>query len=145
MLSSDANRKLSALDRGLIEQRIHAFFGMRVRGEVEGIASVAAPDCVYISKNWLGGPADIRREGREACLDWARQLNSMLEMLKMELLHLLIDGDQAVACRRITYRNLGSRRVEEVIVCSYMRFRSGEFLELVDYPDTLAMSRLLGD
>lgn len=145
MLSSDANSKLTALDRDLIEKRIHAYWYMRTRGDVIEIAALIAPDCVYISKNWMSGPVEIRREGREACLEWARHINSMIETLKMEVLHLLIDGERAVACRRITYRNLGSRRVEDVIVCSYMRFRGGEMVELVDYPDTLAMSRLLGD
>lgn len=145
VLTSDANRKLSVLDRELIEKRIHAYWGMRSRGEVIEIASLIAADCVYVSKNWLGGPADIRREGREACFEWARHINAMVETLKMKVLRLLIDGEQAVACRRMTYRNRGSRHVVEVIVTSYMRFRGGEMLELIDYPDPLAMRRLMGD
>ncbi len=145
MLTSNANRQLSELDRDLIEQRIHAFWGMRRRGEVAELASLVAEDCVYVGRTWVGHPADIRREGREACLEWARELSRMAVTVKMEVLHLLIDGEQAVACRRITFRDPGSQRTEDVMVCSFMRFRNGEMAELIEYPDMIAISRLFAD
>lgn len=144
LLTSDANRELSALDRDLIEQRIRAMWDMRRRGDSANVAKLLAHDCVYVGKTWLGKPADIRREGRDACIEWARQLNSMVQSIEMEVLDLVIDGEQAVACRRIKMREPGGGRVEEVIVCSYMRFRGGEIVEIVEFPDTLAITRLLG-
>ncbi len=145
MLTSDANRQLSTLDRDLIERRIRAMWDMRRRGQIAELASLLAPDCVYVGKTWFGKPAPIRREGRAACLEWARQLNAMFTSVDMKILYLVIDGDQAAACRRIRMREPGGGRLEDVIVCSFMRFRGGAVVEIVEYPDTLAMARLLGD
>lgn len=145
VLTSDANRELVALDRDLIEQRIRAMWELRRRGEVKEVGALLAHDCVYSGKTWFGKPVSIRREGREACLEWARQINAMVQNVGMTVLNLVIDGEQAAACRRIKLRERGSGRVEEVVVCSYMRFRGGEVVEIVEYPDTLAIMRLLGD
>lgn len=145
MLSSDANSKLASIDRDLIEQRIRAMWDMRRRGEVAAVASLLAEDCVYVGKTWLGRPSDIRREGRDACLEWAHQLNAMVRNVGMTVVYLVIDGEQAAACRRIRMREPGSSRVEEIIVCSYMRFRGGEIVEIVEHPDTLAIARLMAD
>ena len=144
VLTSDANRKLSSLERDLIERRIRAMWDMRRRGDVAGVARLLAQDCVYVGKTWFGKPVDIRREGREACLEWARQLNAMVQNVDMTVLYLVIDGEQAVACRRIRMREPGGGRIEEVIVCSFMRFRGGEVVEIIELPDTQAMIRLLG-
>lgn len=144
MLTSDANRQLSNLDRDLIEQRIRAMWAMRRRGEVAGVATLLAHDCVYAGKTWFGKPVDIRREGRDACLEWARHLDTMVRKIETTVLHLVIDGENVAACRRIKMREPGGSRVEEIVVCSFMRFRGGEIVEIVEYPDTLAMKRLLG-
>lgn len=144
VLTSDANRRLSALDRDLMERRIRDMWDLRRRGAVAEVAKLLAHDCVYVGKTWFGKPADIRREGRDACLEWARQLNSMVENVEMTVLYLVIDGEQAAACRRIRMREPGGGRTENIVVCSYMRFRGGEIAEIVEYPDTLAITRLLG-
>lgn len=144
VLTSNANRELSALDRDLIEQRIRAMWDMRRRGDSANVAKLLAEDCVYVGKTWLGKPANIRREGRDACIEWARQLSTMVTSIEMEVLNLVIDGEQAAACRRIKMREPGGSRIEEVVVCSFMRFRGGEIVEIVEFPDTLALTRLLG-
>lgn len=144
VLTSDANRELSALDRDLIEQRIRAMWDMRRRGDGAMVAKLLAHDCVYSGKTWIGKPADIRREGRDACIEWARQLSAMVQSVEMEVLDLVIDGEQAAACRRIKMQEPGGGRIEEVVVCSYMRFRGGEIVEINEFPDTLAITRLLG-
>lgn len=143
VLTSEANHQLASLDRELIEQRIRAMWDLRRRGAVESVAALLAHDCVYTGKTWFGKPVDIRREGRDACLEWARQLNAMVQNIDSEVLHLVIDGEQAAACRKIKMREQGCGRIEEVIVCSYMRFRGGEIVEIVEAPDTLAVRRLL--
>ena len=59
--------------------------------------------------------------------------------------YLIVEGEQAAACRRMKFRERGCGRIEEVVICSYTRFRGGEIVEIVEYPDTLAIMRLLGD
>ncbi|MCC2100705.1 MAG: nuclear transport factor 2 family protein [Hyphomicrobiales bacterium] len=145
MLTSNANRELVALDRELIEQRIRAMWDLRRRGAVESVAALLSHDCVYAGKTWFGRPVDIRREGRDACLEWARQLNAMVQNVDTQVLYLIIDGERAAACRKIKLRERGSGRIEEVVICSYMRFRSGEIVEIVEHPDTLAVKRLLAN
>ena len=145
MLTSDANRELSALDRELIEQRVRAIWEMRKRGEVEGCAPYLARDCVYVGKGLLRKHFSIRREGREAVLEWARQLNASVETLEMKVVDLVIDGNQVAACRHFRQRARGGGRAEDIIICSYIRFRGGEIVEIFEYPDTMAITRLLSD
>ena len=144
MLTSDAKRQLTDLDRDLIEQRIRAMWDMRQRGDTSEVAKLLAHDCVYVGKTWFGKPVDIRRDGRDACLEWARQINAMVQNVDMRVLYLVIDGERAAACRRIRVRETGGGRAEDVVICSFMRFRGGEIVEIAEYPDTLAITRLLG-
>ena len=145
VLTSDANNQLASLDRELIEQRVRALWELRSRGEVTSLASLLAHDCVYSGKTWFEKPVDIRRDGRDACLEWAHQLNAMVQHVETEILYLIIEGEQVAACRRMRFRERGCGRIEEVIICSYTRFRGGEIVEIVEYPDTLAVKRLLAN
>lgn len=145
VLTSDANHQLASLDRDLIKQRLRALWDLRSRGEVASLAALLAHDCVYSGKTWFEKPVDVRRDGRDACLEWAHQLNAMVQHVETEVLYLIVEGEQAAACRRMKFRERGCGRIEEVIICSYTRFRGGEIVEIVEYPDTLAIMRLLGD
>lgn len=145
MLTSDANRELIALDRDLIEQRLHAYFGLRERGETEPLASLLAEDCVYMGSTWVGQVVAVRREGREACLDFARRLRSIVEHEGSSLLYCVIDGDRAASARKVRLRARGTGRAGEVAICSYFRFHNGEIAEILDLADTEAITRLLQD
>mgnify|MGYP001012735241 FL=1 len=145
MLTSDANRKLSALDRDLVEQRLRAYWGLRGRGEIEAIGSFLAEDCAYSGTTWVGGIVPVRRRGREGILEFARHLRSIVEHLGTTFLDLVIDGDQAVASRKLKLRARGTGRVGEVTVCSYVRFRDGQMAEIVELTDDGSLTRLLRD
>lgn len=145
MLTSDANRRLSALDRDLIEQRLRAYWGLRGRGATESIASFLAEDCTYHGTTWAGRTVAVRREGRAGCVDFARQLRSVVEHVETTLVDLVIDGDQAAASRRLKLRARGTGRIGEIAVCSFVRFRDGQMIEIVELTDDEALTRLLRD
>ena len=145
MLTSDANRRLSELDRDLVEQRLRAYWGLRACGESEAIGSFLSEDCAYFGATWVGRMVSIRRDGREACIEFARHLRSIVEPLETTLLDLVIDGDQAAASRRLKLRARGTGRVGEVTVCSYVRFRDGQMVEIVELTDDDSLTRLLHD
>lgn len=145
VLTSDANRRLSALDRELVEQRLRAYWGLRGRGETESIASFLAEDCAYCGTTWVGGIVPVRRQGREGVLEFARHLRSIVEHLGTTFLDLVIDGDQAVASRKLKLRAQGTGRIGEVTVCSYVRFRDGQMAEIVELTDDESLTRLLHD
>lgn len=145
MLTSDAHHRLSALDRDLVEQRLRAYWGLRGRGETEAIGSFLAEDCAYCGTTWVGGIVPVRRTGRDACLEFTRHLRSIVEHLETTLLDLVIDGDQAVASRKLKLRACGTGRVGEVTVCSYVRFRDGQMAEIVELTDDESLTRLLHD
>lgn len=145
MLTSDANRRLSALDRELVEQRLRAYWRLRGQGETESIGPFLAEDCSYCGTTWVGRTVAVRREGREGCMDFARHLRSVVEHLETTLLDLVIDGDQAVASRKLKLRARGTGRIGEIMVCSYVRFRDGQMAEIVEMTDDGALTRLLHD
>lgn len=145
MLSSDANRRLSELDRDLVEQRLRAYWSLRARGEIEAAGSFLSDDCIYSGATWIGRMVSIRRDGREACIEFARHLRGIVEPLETTILDLVIDGDQAVASRRLKLRARGTGRIGEVIVCCYVRFRDGQMVEIVELTDGDSLTRLLHD
>ena len=145
MLNAKSLQRQNTIDRNLIERRIRAIWSCRAAGDFDGLRKYLAPDCVYIANTWIGHPATLRREGREACIDVVRQIHILLEVLEAETAELVIDGEQAAACRRTKMRNRGSGEVATLDICHFLRFRDGLLVEMTERTDTLGMIRLCGE
>lgn len=142
MQSEEVSRRLSEVDRNLIEQRIHALAEMRARGDIAGMLKYAAPDIVFNGGSWKTYPLHARCEGREACGELGRAVNVTYENLGMTINKMLIDGDKVALHRTARIRNRGTGRTVDVEICNFLRFRDGLVVEFSEYPDTAAVEQL---
>ena len=125
MQSEHASRRLSEVDRSLIEQRIHALAEMRARGDMAGMMKYAAPDIVFNGGSWKTYPLSARCEGRDACSELGRTVNVTYENLGVTINKMLIDGDSVALHRTARIRNRGAGRTVDVEICNFLRFRDG--------------------
>ena len=143
MESPDTSRKLAAIDRSLIEHRIHAIFERRAAGYLEGMCAYAAPDIVINGGTWPD-PFPKSVQGKDVCKAVMRQVNIFYENLGCQIRQLAIDGDRAAVHRVATIRNRGTGVVTEIDICDFLKCREGLVVEFSEYPDTLAVARLEG-
>ena len=144
MLTVSADKHLSDIDRRLVEQRLRAYWELPERRALEKRISYLAEDCVYSGQTWVGLPVQIRREGREALKEFINHIGGLVEHLETTIVELVVDGQQAAACRRLKLRARGTGRIGELSVCSFVRFRNGEIVEICDHVDSAAMARHAG-
>ncbi|MFV0280130.1 MAG: nuclear transport factor 2 family protein [Rhodoblastus sp.] len=145
MLTSDAKRKLSDLDRDLIEQRLNSFQVARQKGDMASIARLLAEDCAFRGATWVGQMAAVRRQGRAACLELFQQQHTLVECLEAHLTDLAIDASEAAVCCKVRLRSRGAGRVDEIAICSYIRFKDSEIIEIDELADNEALARLFRD
>ncbi|MFT4099187.1 MAG: nuclear transport factor 2 family protein [Rhodoblastus sp.] len=145
MLTVSADRHLSDIDRHLVERRLRAYWDLPTRHDIDKWMAFLAEDFVYIGQTWVGLPVKIRREGREGFREFTKHISSLVEYLETSVVELVVDGQQAAASRRLKLRARGTGRIGELSVCSFVRFRNGEIVEISDHVDSTAMARLLSD
>ena len=142
--TNEASRKLSEVDRELIEQRIHALADMRSRGDMAGMLEYAAPDIVFKGGSWRSYPLQTACSGKEACGEMGRAVNVTYENMGPVVNQVLIDGDKVAVHRTARIRNRGSGTTVTVDICNFLRFRDGLVVEFSEYPDTAAIAALEG-
>ena len=142
MQSDDTQKKLSDIDRELIERRIYELAELRARGDVAGMLRYAAPDIVIRCGDRRDYPFHAPREGKEAAGEFGHVVNIAYENLGSEITSLLIDGDRVALHRTATIRNRGTGNTVKIDFCNFLRFRDGLVVEFSEYADTAAFARL---
>ena len=142
MQSDDTQKKLSHIDRDLIERRIYELADLRARGDMAGMMRYAAPDIVIKCGVHRDYPFHACREGKDAAGDLGQAVNIAYENLGSEITSLLIDGDRVALHRTATIRNRGTGKSIKIDICNFLRFRDGLVDEFSEYADTAAFARL---
>jgi ketosteroid isomerase-like protein len=140
--SSETTRRLTELDRDLIERRVRRMVELRADGNISGMLEFAAPDIVYTNGSWKHYPFNGRREGKAAVGEMGRQINIFYENLGSTINKLLIDGDRVALHRTASIRNRGTGKSVSVDIWNFLRFRDGLIVEFSEYPDTQAFASI---
>jgi ketosteroid isomerase-like protein len=141
--SDETLRKLGALDRDLIERRVHALLEMRAAGDLRGMLDHAAEDIVYnVQGNWSAFPYTRPVRGKKLVAEALAMIAMQFENLGSVVHDLVIDGDRIALRRSAKLRHRGTGKVRDVEVADFLRFRDGLVVEFTEVVDSLALAQL---
>lgn len=113
-------------------QRIGACLDENVEWDVFGPSAV-----MQMCGRWRGRAAVVER--------FTTAVPSFIEFIRLERECLLVDGDRAAMCGRITSRHRESGRIVSHRVAHFVRFRDGKVVSFRSLNDTLdAAEQFLG-
>lgn len=143
MQSDDATRRLAALDRELIEQRIRAMARMHAEGDLNGLFSHVADDIVYyVQGNWMAFPYSKPIRGKKQVAQAMAMIAVPFETLGSVIHDVVIDGEKAAVRRTATVRHRGTGKIGEVDIADFIRFRDGLAAEFTEIADSAALAAL---
>ncbi|MDI9849309.1 nuclear transport factor 2 family protein [Rhodoblastus sp. 17X3] len=143
MQSDETLRKLGALDRELIERRVHALLEMRATGNLRGMLEYAAEDIVYnVRGNWAAFPYTRPVRGKKLVAEALTMISVQFENLGSDVHDLIIDGDRAAMRRTARIRHRGTGKVGTVDIADFVRFRDGLVVEFTEVADSMALAQL---
>jgi uncharacterized protein len=142
MQPPNAARKLSKIDRELIEVRVRALLDLRSNNNVLEMLKYVAPDVQYKVGSWRAYPFHASRTGIEELAELGRAVVVAYENLGSTINELVIDGDRVAIQRTAKIRNRGTGKTIDVEICNFIRFRDGLVVEFSEYPDTVAFAKL---
>jgi ketosteroid isomerase-like protein len=141
--SDETLRKLGALDRELIERRVHALFEMRAAGDLRGMLEYAAEDIVYNAKgSWAAFPYASPVRGKKLVAEALATIAMQFENMGSVVHELVIDGDRIALRRSVKLRHRGTGKVGEVDIADFFRFRDGLVVEFTEVADSMALAQL---
>jgi len=130
----DASRKA-------LEEAIHAFYGARIRGDMEEYASYFAPDArMTIIGNPVLSPGAGLRIGRESIMRFLQILHEENSYLSHSITDIVQEGDQVVVRWQAEVRLLDSGRTGSFEVLDHLRIKDNLIVELTHFHDTGGMA-----
>ena len=127
MQDAQTARALTALDRDLIEQRVHAMYEARVLSPNDVVGLEYFSDQIVFEV--VGNPRIHQfcgqRAGKAAMLAALQSIRVELEITKHILHEIIIDGDRVAVRRTIRLRGRGTGRMHEVESLDRLRFQDG--------------------
>jgi ketosteroid isomerase-like protein len=143
MQSQDAIRKLAALDRELIEQRVRAMVRIHSEGNLRGVFEFVADDVVYhVRGGWITFPYSKPVRGKKEVAAAMAMISIAFENLGSVIHNLIIDGDKAAFRRSATIRHRGTGMIGNVDIIDFIRFRDGLVVEFNEIADAAALASL---
>jgi ketosteroid isomerase-like protein len=143
MQSDDASRRLAALDRELIEQRVRAMVRMHAEGNLHGLFDFVADDVVYnVRGGWITFPYAEAVRGKKNAAAAIAMISVQFENLGSVIHDLAIDGDRAAFRRTARIRHRGTSKTGDVDVVDFIRFRDGLVVEFTEIADSAALAAL---
>jgi ketosteroid isomerase-like protein len=145
MQSSAARKQLAEIDRELIEKNLRALYAARKRGDVAAWLSLYTPNVRATVISATGshgfsgpviGPENMRRA--------LQAMDTELELLDLEVVDIIIDGDRAAVRRKVTMRGRGTGETRQFVTFDYMRFEDGLISEVEQFTDTHAINAARG-
>lgn len=137
-------QKLAQVDVELTSLRIKKMFVARGRGDFKGFASFFLPAMTFNIIVPRGmAPGWGSQKGLEAFINFVRFNYTNYEWLEHEISDILIMGGDAVVRRKSLSRNRGTGLVQQLNVCTLLKFQDGLIQEYIEYVDTAALVRLL--
>jgi ketosteroid isomerase-like protein len=143
MQSDETLRKLSALDRELIERRVRAMLEMRAAGDLRGMLDYAAEDIVYNLKgSWASFPYASPVCGKKMVAQALAIIAMQFENMGFVIHELVIEGNQIALRRSVKLRHRGTGKVGNVDIADFLRFRDGLVVEFTEVADSIALTQL---
>jgi len=129
-------RRLGAVDRELIEQRLRAIFERRIAGDVVGLLAFLAEDAVYDLKGCHEAfPFDRPARGKKMVAKALDEAIREYQMLDAVIHQIFFDGDRVALWRTSKIRHRGTGKSANIDFANFIRFRDGlvvEFIEILD-------------
>ncbi|WP_374545119.1 nuclear transport factor 2 family protein [Rhodoblastus sp.] len=143
MQSDDALRRLGAVDREMIEQRIRTMVRMHSDGNLHGLFDLVADEVVYnVRGGWITFPYAKPVRGKKDVAAAMAMISVRFENLGSVIHNLVIDGDRAAFLRTATIRHRGTGKTGDVDVVDFIRFRDGLVVEFTEIADSAALADL---
>jgi ketosteroid isomerase-like protein len=141
--SDETLHKLGALDRELIEARVHAILERRAVGDVLGMLDFATDDIrINIKGDWAAFPYQRPVVGKKMVAEALSMIAIQYENLGSVVHELIIDGDRVAMRRTAGIRHRGTGKAAEIEIADFLRFRDGLVADFFEIIDTAALARL---
>jgi len=135
---------IAAVDRELIETRLHAYLDLQTSGaDLARLMADFAEDVDFeLVGNWSLFPQAGRLRGKDALAQALTTIYTTVENLGSRLHDLVIDGDRVALRRTTRLRSYGTGRVGDVMIADFFRVANGLVVEFTEIVDSLAIAQL---
>ena len=136
--------QVAAVDRELVEMRVHAYFELLAAGtNLARLMEFFAEDVDFeLVGNWSIFPQAGRLRGKDVLAQALITIYTSVENLGSTMHDLFIDGDRVALLRSTRLRSYGTGRVGDIMIADFLRIRDGLVVEFTEIVDSLAIARL---
>ena len=144
MQSNEDIQRLSLIDADLLGTRIERLYESRQRGDFKTFATYFPPYMTFelmVPRGLM--PFHGRQEGLDHFLRFIRFNHMTYEWIDYQVEHTETFGREVAVRRKCLGRNRGTALVQELQICSILRFREGLIDQYIEYVDTASLMKLL--
>jgi ketosteroid isomerase-like protein len=131
-------------DRMLIEKTLRQAYAARMRGDVDEISRLFAPDaCFVMAGEKLEGSPASRCLGLPAIRSNIEGLVKVFEMKDHQIVNMLIDGQRAAVHWRVHIRSTLNGLEKTTDLFDLVEFKDGQIVSFLEFCDTALGQRMV--